>query len=142
MANTKKTDDTPASAMAEIGKLLEQLKLPSLDLQAMAESQRKDMEALALAHQQAFEGMQALAERRSTLLKESLAQWQHAMQPVDGGDPLTQGAERAQQSLQQTLANVRELGEMEVASHTAVWQTVQERMQQNFADLQKLLQPR
>jgi hypothetical protein len=144
MAHHKTPDDTPASGLAGIGKLLQQLQLPVLDLQAIAESQRKDMEALAQAHLQAFEGMQALAERRSEILKESLAQWQQALQTetADGADPLTLGAERAQQGLQQALAHLRELGQMEAASRNAVWQTVQDRMQDNFADLQKLLQPK
>ncbi len=141
MAATKKTTDTPAFAIGDIGKLLEQLKLPGLDLQAISESQRKDMEALAQANQQAYAGMQALAERRNEILQEALAQWQQAMQGSDGTDLLAKGAEHAQQSLQQALAHIRELGEMEAASRNAVWKTVQDRMQESFAGLQKLLQP-
>lgn len=142
MASTKKTTDTTAFAVGDITKLFEQFKLPGVDLQAIAESQRKDMEALAQANQQAYEGMQALAERRNEILQETLAQWQAAMQGGNGSDLLTKGAQQAQQGLQQALASIRELGQMEASSRNAVWKTVQDRMQENFADLQKLLQPK
>ena len=40
------------------------------------------------------------------------------------------------------IANVRELAEMEAQSRNNAWKVVQDRMQENLANLQKLLQPK
>lgn len=115
--------------------------LPTLDLQALIDRQRKDLEALAQASRQAVDGVQALAARRSALAQESLAQWQAALQPGDG-DPLARASEQLQQGVRKAMADLQELGQMEVATHGAAWQTLQDRFQQNLSELQQLLRPR
>jgi hypothetical protein len=40
------------------------------------------------------------------------------------------------------IANIRELAEMEAQSRKGAWKVVQDRMQENLANLQKLLQPK
>lgn len=147
---TKKTiskveDTTPFDAafgLGDIGKIIEKFKLPGIDVQAIVESQRKDMEALADANRQAYEGIRVLAERRNEILKESLAQWQGAMKDVTGKDALARHAEMAQKGVQQAMANFRELAEMEAATRSKAWKVVQDRFQENLANLQKLLQPK
>ena len=87
MATSKKTTSTASSSakagmpglgdmpgMADLGKMMQQFKLPGIDIAAIVESQKKDMEALAEANRQAYEGIQALAKRRNEILMESLTQ--------------------------------------------------------------------
>jgi DNA-binding protein YbaB len=40
------------------------------------------------------------------------------------------------------MADFRELSEMEAEARNNAWKVVQERMQENMANLQKLLQPK
>ena len=47
----------------DITKILEQFKLPGIDIQAVLDARRKDVEALTQANQIAYESMQALARR-------------------------------------------------------------------------------
>lgn len=126
----------------DLGKLLENFKLPGIDIAAIVESQRKDMEALAEANRQAYEGIKALAQRRNKILQESLVQWQEAMKDATGKDALAKQAEMAQKGVQQVIANFRELAEMEAQSRGKVWKVLQDRFQENLANLQKLLQPK
>lgn len=146
---TKKThtDAAPQAAedmfaLPDIGKLLESLKLPGIDVAAIVESQRADMQALADANREAYEGIKALAERRNEILKESLAEWQAAMNEVAGPEALSKQGERAKQGVQQAIADVRELAEMEAAARSKAWKVLQDRFQENLANLQKLLQPK
>jgi hypothetical protein len=44
--------------------------------------------------------------------------------------------------VQKAIANFRELSELEAQSRNNAWKIVQERMQENMATLQKLLQPK
>jgi phasin family protein len=126
----------------ELGKLIEKFKLPGIDIAAIVESQRKDMEALAEANREAYEGIKALAQRRNEILQESLVQWQEAMKGVTGTDALTKRAEMASKGVQQAAATFRELAEMEAQSRSKVWKVLQDRFQENLVHLQKLLQPK
>lgn len=146
---TRKTAGPAASKTAsgipsfgDLGKLIEKFKLPGIDIAAIVESQRTDMEALAEANREAYEGIKTLAKRRNEILQEALAQWQEAMKDATGKDALTNGAETVKQSVQQAVANFRELAEIEAQSRGKAWKVVQDRFQENVANLQKLLQPK
>lgn len=134
--------ETAAAAFGDLGKIIEQFKLPGVDIAAIVESQRKDMEALAEANRLAFEGIQALAQRRNEILQESLAEWQAALQTAPGKDALAAQAALARKGVERAMANIRELAEMEAASRSKAWKVVQDRFQENLANVQKLLQPK
>ena len=130
-------------SLGDLSKLAEQFKLPGVDIGAIVEWQRKDMEALVEANKQAYEGMQALAARRTEILRETLAQWQDALKTLPTGqDALASQTEAARRGVQQAMANFQELTEMEVKARTNAWKVVQDRMQENMANLGSILQPR
>ena len=133
---------TGANLFGDLGKLAEKIKLPGVDIAAIVESQRRDMEALAEANKQAYEGIKALAQRRNEILQEALVEWQEAMKDATGKDALAKNAERAKRGVQQAIANFKELADMEAKSRSKAWKIVQDRFQENLANLQKLLQPK
>jgi phasin family protein len=144
---TGKTSGAGASAkpalalpsLGDLGKLLGRLKLPGVDVAAIVDSQRKDMEALAEANRQAYEGIKALAQRRNEILQAALVEWQEAMKDATGKDALSKSADRAKQGIKKAIDNVRELAEMEAESRRKAWKVVQDRFQENLANLQNLL---
>ena len=74
-----KANSQPARTQARCPgwkKLADKYQLPGVNVEALVDWQRKDMEALAEANRQAFEGMKALIDRRNQILQETLAQWQ------------------------------------------------------------------
>lgn len=129
-------------ALGDLGKMLGRFKLPGIDVAAIVASQRKDMEALAEANRQAYEGIRALAERRNEMLKEAFTNWRDAMKGASGTELLTKQAELARQGVQDAIANVRELAQMEAKSRKKAWKLVQDRFEENLANLKKLLQPK
>ncbi|MTV18932.1 MULTISPECIES: phasin family protein [Bradyrhizobium] len=141
----KQSDAAGTGAMLWLGdlkKMAEKFTLPGFDIAALVEWQRKDMEALAEANRQAYEGIQALVSRRNEILQETLAQWQAAMQDLAGGAAMTKQAEAAKQQVEKAVADFRELSQMEAQARNNAWKVMQERMQENLANLQKLLQPK
>ena len=100
------------------------------------------MEALAEANRQAYEGIKALAERRNQMLKEAFGKWQDAMKGASGAEVITKQAELARQGVKEAIANVRELAQMEAKSRKQAWKLVQDRFEENLAQLKKLLQPK
>jgi len=126
----------------DLKKLIEKFQLPSVDIDALLDWQRRDMEALTEANRQASEGLKALVERRNEILRETLAEWQAAVKDATSAEAISKRAEAAKQGVQKAMANFRELSEMEAQSRNNAWKIVQERMQENMATLQKLLLPK
>ena len=60
----------------DVSQLLEQFKVTGVDVGAMMEARRKDIEALVTANRQAYEGMQLLGQRQAEMLREAMAEWQ------------------------------------------------------------------
>jgi phasin family protein len=126
----------------DLTKLIEKFQLPSVDIDALLDWQRRDIEALTEANRQASEGLKALVERRNEILRETLAEWQAAVKDATSAEAISKRAEAAKQGVQKAMANFRELSEMEAQSRNNAWKIVQERMQENMATLQKLLLPK
>jgi phasin family protein len=136
------TDDTSTQWLDDIRKLTEKFQLPGVDVAALVDWQRKDMETLVEANRKAYEGVRALIERRNEILLETLAQFQAAVKDATSSEAIAKQAEAGKQGVQQVIANIRELAEMEAQSRNSAWKVVQDRMQENLANLQKLLQPK
>jgi phasin family protein len=126
----------------DLKKLIEKFQVPSLDIDALVDWQRKDIEALTEANRQASEGIKALVERRNEILRETLTEWQAAIKDATSAEAISKRADVAKQGIEKAIANFRELSEMEAQSRNNAWKIVQERMQENMVNLQKLLQPK
>ncbi|HZC95487.1 MAG TPA: phasin family protein [Bradyrhizobium sp.] len=135
-------DATAFPGFEDLKKLIEKFQLPSVDIDALIDWQRKDLEALTEANRQASEGIKALVERRNDILREVLSEWQAAVKDAMSTEAMSKRAEVAQQGIQKAIANFRELAEMETQARNNAWKVVQERMQENMSNLQKLLQPK
>ncbi len=149
MATSKKpaaaATDTPAfslPSMEDLKKLTERFQLPGVDVGALVDWQRKDLETLAEAHRQSYEGIKAVMERRNEILRETLAQWQEALTQAPGQDAMAKQSEAATRGVQQAIENFRELSEMEAEARNKAWKVLQDRLQENMANLQALLQPK
>src|ERR1700739_4562552 len=96
----------------DLKKLIEKFQLPSVDIDALIDWQRRDLEALTEANRQASEGLKALVERRNEILRETLAEWQAAVKDATCAEAIAKRTEVAKQGVQKAIANVRELSEM------------------------------
>jgi phasin family protein len=129
----------------DVTKILEQFKLPGIDLQAVVEARRKDMEALAQANQIAYENIQALARREAEILQQTMSEWQGAMAGMAGKSPAevaAKGTELAGQAFGRALSNMRELAEMATRSQAQTYEVLNRRFQENLDELRKLMQPK
>lgn len=125
---------------ADIRKMLEQFKLPGVDVQALMEGRRRDIDAVTAANRKAFEGMKALAERQAEMIRESVDEWQAAVRSMSGLTPAEQAgktAELGKQALDRALANMRELAETSVKSQTEAWKLVNDHFRQSLEDMKK-----
>jgi len=130
----------------DVNQLLEQFKVPGVDVSAIMEARRKDIEALVTANRQAYEGMQLLGQRQAEMLHEATAEWQAAtkdmMSAQSPGASAAKQAELGKQTFEKALANMRELAEMATKSQTQAWEVVNRRFHENLEELKKLTHPK
>ena len=142
---SKQSTGADASAMPwldDLKKLIDKYQLPGIDVAALVDWQRKDMEALAEANRQAFEGIRALMDRRDEILQETLAQWQATVKDATSAEVVSKQTEAVKQGVEKAVANFSELSQMEAQARNNAWKVVQERIQENLGKLEKLLQPK
>jgi len=141
MANTG--FDPTQNPFPDIAKLMEQFKVPGVDVGKIVESQRKNIEALTRANQAAYAGVQELAKRPTELLQETMAEGQAARAQAPSRDSagVAQQTELAQQAFGKAFDNMRELAEIAAKSQTQAWEAFQKRIHENFAEFRKLIQP-
>ena len=136
----------PNMPFMDVNELLAQFKVPGVDINALMEARRKDVEALVAANRQAYEGMQLLAHRQAEMLKEAMAEWQAATADMmSGKSPETGAAKQAElgkQTFEKALANMRELAEMATKSQSEAWEVVTRRFHENLEELKQLMHPK
>ena len=132
--------DPTKNPFPDIVGLLEQFKVPGLDLSRVIETQRDDIEALTRANIAAYSGVRELAGRQTEFLQEMMAEWRAAMTQVAAEDA-AKATVVAQKVLTSAFAGMRELAELAAQSQTQAWHAIQQRFQDNLGEFRRLLQP-
>lgn len=135
-----------SNPFGDVTKMIEQFKLPGVDMSAIVEARRKDIEALVEANKAAYESMQALAKRQTEMLTQAMQGLQEAVKGAAGGvgglaDP-TQQAELARKACQKTLGDMKEMADMARKSQSDVMANITQRATQNMLDVKKMMQPK
>lgn len=140
-----KTGQPALPPFLDPAKMMEQFRVPGVDMQSLADTQRKNVEALMQANQQAYEGMQAMAARQAELMRAAAAAMQGAMQQMAGKDPSTLAttqAELARQTFEKALADMRELAEIMTKSQSRAYETLSKRFLEHVEELRNAAQPK
>ena len=144
---TKKTDPFNPFANFNIGdfdinKMMADIRIPGIDLEAMLVAQRKNIEALTEANRVAVEGMQAVAKRQSEILAQAMAEMSTAAQQLasaeDAKEMTAKQTELTQDAFEKALANMRELAEMINKSNTEAFEVINKRFAESLEELKNL----
>jgi phasin family protein len=144
---TKSTPTDQTNPFGDLTKMFEQFKLPGVDMGAIVESRRKEMEALIATNQATLESMQGIARKQAEILAQAFKSVQDGMQTlVQGGglsapDP-AKGAEMARKAYEKAVAEMSELGEMARKAQADAMAGITARAQQSMQELQQLMQPK
>ena len=139
------TKTTP-NPMDNVTKMLEQFKVPGIDMTAFIESRRKDIDALVEANKAAQDAMQALARKQTEMLTEAMQGIEEAVMSAASGaggiaDPAKQ-AELARKAYQKTLSDLKELADMARKQQSDAMASLTRRAATNMADVQKMMRPK
>jgi len=127
----------------DLQKMLEQFKMPGVDMSAIVESRRKDIEALMEANKATYQSMQALARKQAEILSQTIQGMQEAAKNAVGsaGNPAQQ-TETVRKAFEKTLADMRELAEMARRSQAEAMAHLTQRGNEHLQEIRKLMQPK
>jgi phasin family protein len=138
-------ETTPTNLFGDIVKLLEQYKLPGIDIAAIIEMRRKDIEALMTANRVALEGAQSVGQKQVEILRSTLDQLSSLIQQATASGSMTEKTtktgELVQQVLQRALENMCELAETAYKSQSDTYAVLTKRIQENLDEARALLGP-
>ncbi|HUC63221.1 MAG TPA: phasin family protein [Alphaproteobacteria bacterium] len=97
-------------------KMFAEFKMPGINTDLVAESYRKNVEAISAASQVAIEGMQAVIKRQSEILRESVEEYAQLLRgytaPTSPEEAAAKQAELAKHAYETTLAHLKELSDL------------------------------
>jgi phasin family protein len=126
--------------------MLEQFKVPGIDMSSVIEGGRKDVEALLDANKSAYESLQAVARKQTEILTQAMHSLQSfAKNAAAGGaaaPDVSRQAEFARNALQKALADMTDLAEMVHKSQADAMTGISQRATQSLQDLKNLVKPK
>lgn len=141
----------PSNPFAEFTKTLNEMKWPSfnmpemkwpaVDVNAFADMQKRNFEAMAKANHVAMDGFRALVERQAEIAQASAADAQATMKSLmetGKGPDFEAQLNAARTSIEKATADLRELQDIVAKSQSEVFDIVNERM---LAAMDEMRQP-
>ena len=131
--------ENPSTLFDDIAKLAQQYKLPGVDINAIVQGRRKDLEALLEVGRIAQGSAQSLAQKQAEMLRMSLED----LRSVLSGSAIADGskADAARQAAQKALTSVGQLAQITLKSQSEDFDTVNRRAHENIEELKMLLNP-
>ena len=127
----------------DLRKMMGDLKVPGLDMEALVTTQRKNIEALTAANKATVEGLQAVAKRQAEIMAQALAEVSSATQQlvaVSNPQELSaKQAELARQAFEKAIANTRELAELINKASNEAFGVLNKRVAESIEELKSLV---
>jgi phasin family protein len=141
MANTSK------NGFFDVSKVMSDFRVPGIDLEAVAASQRKNLEAFTQANQLAVEGVQAVVRRQVEITRQAMEEFstmfRDFVQPSGSPeDRLAKQAEYSKQALEKGLTNARELTELMTKANTEAFNVINKRVTESLDEVRDFAQKR
>jgi phasin family protein len=144
MSKTTPTD--LANPFGDLTKMFEQFKVPGVDMSAIVESRRKDIEALIATNKATFESMQQLAAKQAEIFSQAMQSVQDGVQTlVKGGagtpDP-SKHAELARKAYEKAVGDMGALADMARKAQSDAMAGITERATQSLQEFKALAKPK
>ncbi len=126
--------------VVDLNKIMDQLKLPNIDLLAIMEGRRKDLEAIVKANEVALNGIKSVADKQAETLQTVLGEIGTKLKSMaQDGNPSAKATEMAQQTIEKALGAMRTLAEANGQSQAQVLDVISTRVQQSIDEIRATL---
>ncbi|MDY0747388.1 TIGR01841 family phasin [Paucibacter sp. R3-3] len=131
--------DTSSNPFGDVGKMIAGFKLPGVDMEAIVEARRKDLEALVAANKAAYDSMVTMGAKQAEMFKAAMQSIQESGK--NATDPGKQ-ADLARKACEKALQDMKELAEMARQSHAEAAAHITERANEHMAEIKKMMTPK
>lgn len=126
--------------VVDLNKIMEQMKVPNIDLQGIMEARRKDIEAIVKANEVALSGIKSVADKQAEILQTVLGELGTKLKSMaQDGSPSAKATEMAQQTVEKALGAMRALAEANGQSQAQVLDVINTRVQQSIDEIRATL---
>ena len=136
--------DFDFSKMMDFQAMAEQFKVPGVDMQAMMETQRKNIEAITNANKIAMEGAQAIARRQTESLRQAMEEARSTMSELAAAgapeEKLAAQTEITRKAFETAIANMRELAEMGAKSNSEALEQINARVSESLEEIREAIE--
>jgi phasin family protein len=135
----------PSEMISELARAFEPVQVPGVNLNALLDSQRKNVEALSTANQQAFDAAREMMVRQAEVLRDALEEAATTIQSLSEAQSPAEAAvthvELFRQAVERTLGSLREMTERAARANIAALRAIQARIDANLQDIKDLALP-
>ncbi|MBY0337517.1 MAG: phasin family protein [Acetobacteraceae bacterium] len=119
-------------------------RLPGMpDMQALADAQKRNLEALSNANKLALEGAQAVARRNMEIIQQAMGEMTQAMQTLtaEGApqDKMAQQTEMMKSAYERAIANMREIADLIQKSNGEALQVLNRRFTEAMDEVKAMV---
>lgn len=130
-------------AIFDVRRMMGDWKLPNFDFEAVAQCQRRNIEALTQANQLAFEGTQAWIRRNLELARQSMEDWQAMLSEFTKPnrsmeDRLARQAEYSKKAIEKGIDNFRDLTDLFAKANTEAMSVLAKRVTDSLDEVREL----
>ena len=132
------TDPLNPLGLPDLSSMLEQMQLPGVDFERLADDARKNIEALQDANRTVAEGWQTLAEKQMEIFRNTMQHWQETMTAQGStapGESAEKQAQLAREGFERALENMRELAEIAAESQSKAFEIMRARFEENMRSI-------
>jgi phasin family protein len=121
-------------------KVMGDLRVPGIDMEAAVSSRRKNIEALTQANQLAVEGVHAVMRRQVEITRQAMedfsAMFRDLVQPNGSPeDRFAKQAEYSKHAIEQSLSNAKELTEPVTKANTEAFSVINKRVTESLEEV-------
>lgn len=135
--------NTPQNPFGDVTKMLEKFKVPGVDMTAIIEARRKDIEAVVASNKAALEAMQAMGRKQAEMLTAAMQEIQATTKDLasSAGDHAKQ-AEIVKKAYAKAVADVKDLADMARKSQAESMVSITKRANEHLAEIKTMMKPK
>ena len=135
--------NTPQNPFGDVTKMLEKFKVPGIDMTAIIEARRKDIEAVVESNKAAMQAMQAMASKQAEMFTSAMQDIQANAKGMMGsvGDS-TKQTEIAKKAFAKAVADMKDLAAMTQKAQTDSMASITKRASEHMAEIKKMMTPK
>jgi len=125
---------SPINPFLDLQGMMSQFSIQGVDLAAVVESRRKDIDALVAANRAALETAQALAQKQTEMLMQAMQDIQQAARDAAGGD-VGKVSESARAAVEKAIADMKELAQIAQSAQTEAMAALTRRASEQLEEI-------